>query len=419
MKSSKALSALVAVSFAAVAAVGLVGCSGASASSSPSTSEESGPVAATVNGTDIYENTVTEYIENYRASNSLDTDEAWGAWLASAATTPSDIRTDVIEMFISEDLVKQAAKEKNIEVTDEEVDEQISQMRANYSDDEAWQAALEQVGMTEDEYRQRVRDAITESKLQEKVIEENGAELTDEEVLEQAAAYAPYFDGARKSSHILFNSDSKEQAQQVLDQINNGEITFEDAVSQYSEDSGSAADGGNVGWDMLNSFVTEYTEALAKLDEGQTSDLVESEFGYHIIRCTEVFKAPEEVTSLDQLPSELVEYIRSMLSSTAESTAYSKWLDEYRESADVKINDMPSGLPYDIDASLYETTSEEGEAATDDAATVEVETEDGKTTTTEVEKTETSGDAAASDTEKAAEEGTDTQTAETEADKAA
>mgnify|MGYP000674167711 FL=1 len=61
------------------------------------------------------------------------------------------------------------------------------------------------------------------------------------------------FNGAKRSSHILLTAEEGEddaalaaRAQELLDQINAGEISFEDAASQYSTDTGSAANGGDV-----------------------------------------------------------------------------------------------------------------------------------------------------------------------------
>ena len=91
------------------------------------------------------------------------------------------------------------------------------------------------------------------------------------------------------------------KAQELLDQINNGDISFEDAAAQYSQDSGSAAQGGDVNWDKLGTgFVTEYQEALDGLEKDQiVAAPVKSEYGYHIIKCTDVFTVPEGgITSL-------------------------------------------------------------------------------------------------------------------------
>ena len=95
------------------------------------------------------------------------------------------------------------------------------------------------------------------------------------------------------------------------------------------------------------------------------SGLVTSDYGIHIIKCTEVFTAPETVTSIDQVPSELAEYVRGVVDDNLKSSAYNDWLSEFVEKADVKINDMPEGLPYDV--ATADDAAEGGEEASDAA----------------------------------------------------
>ena len=392
MKQSKALR-IVAVSLCAIASVfGLAACSS-------TLSGGSGGVAATVNGVEIQEQTITDYIEDFRAAQGLQEEQAWGAWMAMYNEDPSAVRSDVIDYYVDEELVRQAAEENGITVTDEEIQAQVDQTRSQYPSDEAWESALESAGTTEDQYRDRLRTAMLEQKLEEQVASDT-EEPSDEELLEYVQAYAPAFSGAKRSSHILFNSNDAETAQKVLDQINNGEITFEDAVAEYSEDTASAENGGDVGWDLLNSFVTEYTDALSELDEGQVSDLVTSQYGIHIIECTEVFEAPEEITSIDQVPSELVDYIKNMLASSSQSTAFTEWKDKYKEDADIVINDMPKGLPYDIDMTPYQTEEEQTEAdvaaaGSEAGAEAEAAESEGAEAEATAEDAETAGEDAA------------------------
>ena len=141
-----------------------------------------------------------------------------------------------------------------------------------------------------------------------------------------------------------------------VDKINAGELDFATAAESYSKDTASAAEGGNVGWDRLSNLVTEYTTALADLNKGDVSGLVTSTYGIHIIQCTDVFEAPEELTSLDQLPTEFQDSIRTMLQSSNQSNAYYTWLEEQRNAADIQINDMPEGLPYYVDMANYSKT---------------------------------------------------------------
>ena len=397
MKLTKVLAAPVSAALLIACVSGLTACSSASG-------ESSGGVAATVNGVEIQEQAVTDYIQEFRDSQGLTEDDAWGTWMATSDMDPASVREDVIDYFVDEELVKQAAEENGVTVSDDEVQEQIDQMKANYGSDEAWESALSSAGTTEEKYRETLRNAMLESKLQETVATDV-AEPSDEEVLEYVQSYAPALDGAKRSSHILFNSDDQETAQRVLDQINSGEITFEDAVKEYSNDTTSAENGGDVGWDSLNSFVAEYTDALANLEKDQVSDLVTSQYGIHIIKCTDVFTAPDEITSTDQVPAEFVDYIKDMLASSSQSSAFSEWKETYKESAEIVINDMPEGLSYNIDMTPYQTEADGTEAAdgesADTGATAEGETSAG----------------AEADTEGTAEEGaaTDGETAQDEA----
>lgn len=361
----------------------------------------SGAVAATVNGTNIYEDDVTNYIENYRASASLTDEDAWGEWLAQYDYTPESVREDVINSYASREIIKQVIEERGITVDSSEVDSSVEKMKANYSSDEAWEQALSQAGMTEDEYREDIELSLQSEQLMEQVAPEE--DPAEEDMLSYCQMYASYYDGAKRSSHILFSLEDEEVAQQVLDQLNAGSLDFADAAVEYSTDEGSAAEGGDVGWDKLNSFVSEYTDALDELEEGQISGFVTSDYGIHIIKCTEVFTAPEEVTSSDQLPSEFVDSIKSMLTSQNQQSSYNTWLEEQTEAADIQINDMPSDLPYWVDMSKYQTEDEEG--AADESADGEDISTDGTDESGEAEGNAADGEGGAADSTDAAAEG--------------
>ena len=350
MFKSKFAKAAVAAACAVACVSGLAGCASSSG------------VAATVNGTAISEDKITNYIESIRASSGLDDTDTWGQWLVDNDLTPASVREEMIDSFADEILIASAAEERGVTVEDSEVEYYVSSMKSNYSTDEAWKSALESAGFTEDEYRETIKNSL----LQQAMIETFADEATVDEstALSYAQMYASYYDGAKRSSHILIKvsdsvstEDATEKAQEILDKINAGTLDFAEAAKEYSEDTGSAADGGDVGWDVMTSFVDEYQEALDGLSEGEVSGLVTSSYGIHIIKCTEVFNAPEEVTSMSDLPEAFQESINSMVKSSAEQTAYSTWFSEFKEKAEIKINDMPSGLAYDVDTSKYTASS--------------------------------------------------------------
>lgn len=367
MKASRIISTVCAMGLSAVCLMGVAGCS------SNSQSSGSGAVAATINGTNIYEDTVTDYIQSVREQQGLTDEDSWGNYLAQMGTDPAGVREQIINTYVTRELINSGAEEKGITVDSSEVDSYVDKMKSNYDSDDKWQSALEQAGMTEDEYRSEIELQLKAKALYNTFTSDE--EPSNDDMLQYAQMYASAYDGAKRSSHILFNSDDEATAQDVLNKINSGELDFAEAAKQYSQDSGSAANGGDVGWDKTNSFVQEYTDALNNLQKDQVSGLVTSTYGIHIIKCTDVFNAPKEkaddgtesvkITSIDQIPSEWQETIKESLQSQGQTTNYQNWLKEKKDSSDLQINDMPSGLPYDVDMSKYQTDSS---SSSDDAS---------------------------------------------------
>lgn len=347
MKQKKFLSALAAAGLAVMCAFGVTACSSSQSSST-------GGVAATVNGVEIPEDEVTNMIESIRSQAGLTDANKWGQWLANNNMTPESVRSEMIDSFVEEELIKEGAADRGLTVDSATVDSYVDSIKSNYGSDEDWQNALSQAGFTEDRYR----DTIETSLLQQQMLASFADEVSvDDDTMNQyASTFASYYNGAKRSSHILFSADDTDTAQSVLDQLNAGTLDWDTAVQQYSTDTASAANNGDVGWDKLNSFVTEYTNALANLDKGQTSGLVTSQYGIHIIRCTDVFDG-SDITTYDQLPQEFQDSLRTMLTSSAEQTAFSNWLQQAEQSADIVKNDMPSGLPYSVDMSKYSASS--------------------------------------------------------------
>lgn len=325
-----------------------------------------GGVAATVNGVEIPEDKVTKNVQAYRQQQGVTTEKAWGEWLAENSYTPQTVREDLLDPLIEQEVLRQEASEMGIAVEESEIDGYVQKMRDNYDSDEAWQEALDAVGVTEEEYRDNIDIQLLKRGVEAKLAEETEG-ATD--ALGYYNEHAAEFANLRRSSHILFAEGDEATAQDVLDRINSGELSFEDAATQYSTDTGSASQQGDVGYDApINSFITEYSDALATLNEGQVSGLVPSQYGIHIIKCTEVYHAPASVASTDELPTEIVEYVNTQVDN-ASDTAYSDWLQAARDEREIVINDMPSNVPYNVDMSKYqdeETTDAENAEGTEE-----------------------------------------------------
>lgn len=348
MKHGALLRKISVVGVSAACCIALVGCGGTNYG-------YTGGVAATVNGAEIQEDTITKYIQDFRTSSDLTSDDDWGNWMKENSFDPATVRDQVIDYYVENELKKQACDEKGITVEQSQVDDEINNMKANYDSDDAWKQALSSAGLTEDQYRESVEAGLLDKALEDAVAGD-AATADDSKVLDMLNTYYTMFNGAKKSSHILFASGDTEKAQEVLDQINAGTLDFAEAAKQYSTDTASAADGGNVGWDAINSFVTDYTDALDGLSVGQVSGLVTSDYGIHIIKCTDEFTCDGKATSLSAYPQEFVDYISNIVKDQSKSTAYSNWFNNYKAQADIQNNDMPENVPYNLDMTKYDNS---------------------------------------------------------------
>ena len=325
-----------------------------------------GGVAATVNGVNIKEDTVTKQIMAVRSSLGYDKDEDWAQYLVDNSMTPESYREQVIDSYAESYLKQQAEKEYGITVTDEDLEKSWQEAAEASGGEEAFTKQIETYGFTKDSYKESLRSNLASQKLKEAVA--GTEEPTDDEIVAYLNENLDVYNDARRSSNILIkvaedateeeDAEARAKAQEVLDKIESGDMSFADAAKEYSEDTGSAQDGGDVGWDKLTTFVTEYQDALSGLSKGQVSGLVKTTYGYHIIECTDVFKVDGEVKKAKEVPEEIRTYISNILKTQAESTAYSEWWTEYKEKADISINEMPEDVPYNVSLKGVEPTAE-------------------------------------------------------------
>jgi len=111
----------------------------------------------------------------------------------------------------------------------------------------------------------------------------------------------------RKSSHILISFDDEviddaalEQIMNIQERIKAGE-SFESLAQEFSDDGGSAANGGDLGWTEPGLFVPEFDQVLFALKVGEISDPVKTQFGYHIIRLDDLKEGrKKEFTEIEE-----------------------------------------------------------------------------------------------------------------------
>ncbi len=131
------------------------------------------------------------------------------------------------------------------------------------------------------------------------------------------------------ASHILV--DSEEKALEILSDIKNGSITFEDAATQYSS-CPSGQRGGNLGDFGRGQMVPEFDSAVFSMEVGEITDTpVKTQFGYHLIKLNS--KNEESVPSLDEVRPQLYEMLLR---------------DKQRKAYESRINQLKILYPVDI-----------------------------------------------------------------------
>ena len=113
-------------------------------------------------------------------------------------------------------------------------------------------------------------------------------ELTEEQIGERMASIAEKDEV--QASHILISSitpDAEEKAQGILQQLRDG-ADFAELAKEHSDDPGSAVEGGELGFFKRGMMVPEFEEVAFSLEPGETSDLVATSYGFHIIKVTDV-----------------------------------------------------------------------------------------------------------------------------------
>ena len=212
----------------------------------------------------------------------------------------SELRKQVLESLINERLMVTKAVEDSIAVMDEEINQSLDFMMQNLVQTYGSEKRIEDLyGMSVSRIRKNYRDEVRKQLLVERLQQQRfmGVKCTNREVEE---FYAQYRDSIRAIpasvelahivKHIKPSADAKEEvkrlALKIRDSIVKG-VDFAELAKRHSGDPGSASTGGDLGWVDKGKFVAEYERAAYELQPGETSQPIESPFGFHIIQTIE------------------------------------------------------------------------------------------------------------------------------------
>ncbi len=253
-----------------------------------------------------------------------------------------EILEEALHTIVEEKLQLQEGKKRGLAVDDSAVEAAVTDIEKKNGLQEGQLASmLESEGRSMESYKNHIRDQILVSKV---VRFELGSRVTVSE--RNIAKYyhnnqKDFWDpGKARVRHILIltekglSTDKKKkkflQAKEILQEIKRGK-DFADAAREYSEDI-SASEGGDVGYIEKGKMVPEFENAVYSMKEGEISDIVETAYGYHIIKVAEVL--PGRTLPLKDVKNK----IQFILSNKKQKSAYEEWMDELKKSAFIETS---------------------------------------------------------------------------------
>ena len=226
----------------------------------------------------------------------------------------------VLDQLVGIKLLTQEAAARKVAVPETDIDAQLAQMRKQFPSEAVFNEALKQQNKTVDMLKAEARDSMAIQKMLEQALAGKVA-VTAQQAQEFYDKNPDQFKRPEqvRASHILISvpqgadgptkDAARKRAEGVLKQVKAGG-DFAALAKENSQDPGSAINGGDLGLFQRGQMVPPFDQAAFTMKPGATSDLVETQFGFHIIRVTEK-KDPGTVT-IDEVRPQLEQYLQNV-----------------------------------------------------------------------------------------------------------
>ena len=280
-------------------------------------------VAVTINGIDITESQIDEKIAPQMDRMAKQPGRKMPPALLEQSRT--QLKQRIIEDMIVETLLDEKVKENNIVINEQDVTKQINEMltQQKMSLDDL-KALLEARGTNYDQWKEQMQfpRRLAYQKLMEAQFD-GQVNITEEDAQKYYSENTKQFEQPEqvRASHILIKPDlsdpntdpnlakaaAKARAEVLLEQIKAG-ADFAQLAKANSDDPGSAQNGGDLNFFGKGQMIPPFEKAAFELEVGQISDVVETRYGYHIIKVTDHKDAG--VTTFEEVKEDLINMLK-------------------------------------------------------------------------------------------------------------
>lgn len=238
------------------------------------------------------------------------------------------IKASILRKMFIEALILQEANNKKIEVSSEELERYIKNIKQNYSSEIEFNQMLNNQFKTYDDWAVDVKKKLLIEKTLSKSITEK-ISVSDKEILDY---YNKNYDGKTSEAKVklaqVFNTN-KTVIEQALAELKNG-VPFEEVAKKYSQGP-EANNGGVIGYIKKGDGIQIFDKAFDIVGQNETS-IVQSEYGFHILRVLEF--VPEGKITLDAVKQSII----AQLANEKETVVYEKWLSDSLKNARIFKN---------------------------------------------------------------------------------
>lgn len=281
--------------------------------------------AAVVNGQKITTNKVEAELDRFRETIRYEQLSA----RAPIGEIERDYAQTYLTLLVREAVLEEEAEERDIEVTPDEVNARIAELKQQIGSEGQFQEALKEEGVGLEQLEFQVRVQILEEKLREEVVAGIGA--TDAEL---TAYYEDHIEEYMevRVQHILVSDESRaESIAKRLQEAKEDEVEdlFAQLAETQSEDPTAAQNAGDLGLTSPAEYVKPFRDAISNLEVGEISDPVQTKFGFHVIRLL-----ARQVTPFEEVRPE----IEDAIAGQDREDAFNQWLTKAYLEAEVDVN---------------------------------------------------------------------------------
>ncbi|ALW84746.1 peptidylprolyl isomerase [Hymenobacter sedentarius] len=220
---------------------------------------------------------------------------------AEGKPLPPDLKCKILQSLVLNKLMLARAEVDSVTVDDKQVNNEVDRRMAYFVQQIGSEKRLEEqynkpIKALKDDLRPQIKDQLTQQKMQETIT--GKVAVTPREVAQYFSKVPkdslPYFSTEVEVGQIVVPAQVNEKAKQAaIAKLNDiraqvlAGADFATLAKQYSQDPGSAKEGGYLGFFKRGELVPEYEAASMKLEPGQLSPVVQSQFGFHLIQFIE------------------------------------------------------------------------------------------------------------------------------------